>query len=98
MLYAIIAQDKPNGVEHRLATRPEHLKHLESLGRTLVFAGALYDADDKPKGSLMVIEAGSLDAARAIAAQDPFVRQGVFASYSVERWNWAINNPEGRGQ
>lgn len=98
MLYAIIAQDKPNGVEHRLATRPEHLEHLKTLGDTLVFAGALFGTDDKPEGSLMVIEAANLDDAKKLAAADPFVTHGVFASYTVTRWNWAVNNPTGRGQ
>jgi uncharacterized protein len=97
LLYAIIAQDKPNGVEHRLAVRPTHLEHLKTLGDRLVFAGALLDTDDKPEGSLMVIEAQSLEEARAMAAADPFVSEGVFASYEVRRWNWAINNPTNRG-
>ena len=30
--YSIIATDKPNGLEHRMAVRPEHLKHLDNLG------------------------------------------------------------------
>lgn len=97
MLYAIIAQDKPNNVEHRLAVRPTHLEHLKSLGDKMVFGGALFGTDDNPQGSLMVIEAASLDEAKAMAAQDPFVTQGVFASYEVTRWNWAINNPTNRG-
>lgn len=98
MLYAIIAHDQPNGVEHRMAVRPVHLEHLKSIADKVVFAGALFDTDDKPKGSLMVIEAANLDEAKALAAADPFVTEGVFASYTVERWNWAINNPTGRGQ
>jgi len=96
MLYAIIAEDKPDGVEHRLATRPEHLEHLKSLGDKLIFAGPFLDADEKPVGSLVVIEASSQAEAEAMAAQDPFVTRGVFASYLVRRWNWAINNPAGR--
>lgn len=98
MLFAIIAEDKPNGVEHRMAVRPEHLEHLKTLGDTLVFAGPLLDDAGQPKGSLMVIEAGSLEEAKTLTAQDPFVKHGVFSSYSVTRWNWGINNPTGRGQ
>lgn len=97
-LFAIIAQDQPNGVEHRMAVRPTHLKHLETLGDRMVFAGPFLDADEKPTGSLMVIEAGSLDEAKALAAADPFVVEKVFASYEVKRWNWGINNPAKRGQ
>ena len=97
-LFAIIAQDQPDGVEHRMAVRPTHLKHLETLGDRIVFAGPFLGADEKPTGSLMVIEAADLDAAKALAAQDPFVTEKVFASYEVKRWNWGINNPEKRGQ
>lgn len=96
MLYAIIAEDKPDGLEHRLAVRPTHLKHLESLGDKLVFAGPFLDENEKPRGSLMVIDAQSRAEAEAMAAQDPFVTQGVFARYEVKRWNWGINNPTGR--
>jgi len=96
MLYAIIAEDKPGGLEHRLAVRPTHLEHLESLGDKLVFAGPFLDASEKPCGSLVVIDAPSQAEAEALAARDPFVAQGVFARYEVKRWNWGINNPAGR--
>ncbi|WDR01737.1 YciI family protein [Devosia algicola] len=98
MLYAIIARDKPNNVDRRKALRPTHLEHLKSAGDQIVCAGALYDESDQPSGSLVVIEAADLGAAKALAAADPFVTEGVFDSYEVIRWNWAINNPTGRGQ
>ncbi|KKB85647.1 hypothetical protein VW29_06395 [Devosia limi DSM 17137] len=98
MLFAIIAQDQPDGVEHRMAVRPTHLEHLKTLGDKLVFAGPFLDENEKPYGSLMVIEAASLEEAKAMAAADPFAREKVFASYEVRRWNWGINNPDKRGQ
>ncbi|SFZ85393.1 hypothetical protein SAMN02983003_2555 [Devosia enhydra] len=98
MLFAIIAEDKPDGVDHRMAVRPTHLKHLDTLGDKLVFAGPFIDSAGQPCGSLMVIEAQSQAEAEAMAAQDPFVVEGVFESYQVRRWNWGINNPTGRGQ
>ena len=42
----------------------------------------------------MVIEAASLEAARKIAAGDPFARAGLFASVDIRTWLWTINNPE----
>ena len=97
-LYAIIAKDKPNGVEHRMAVRPQHLKHLDSLGDKLVMAGPFQTEEGQPKGSWVVIEAANLDAATKLFEADPFVAQGVFQSYEITRWNWGINNPEKRGQ
>ena len=97
-LYSIIAKDKPNGVEHRLAVRPEHLKHLDTLGKKLVMAGPFQTEEGKPTGSFMVIEAGSLSDATSLFEKDPFITEGVFASYEISRWSWGINNPDKRGQ
>ncbi len=91
MLYAMIAKDKPDALQVRLDTRPVHLDHLNGLGKKLVFAGALLDAEDKPEGSIVVFEAETLEEAEAMAAADPFVAAGVFASYEVKRWRVAIN-------
>lgn len=95
-LYAMMAKDKPNSA--RMAVRPTHLKHLDTLGRRLVFAGPFQDEAGQPTGSLVVIEAADLGEARGLFEQDPFVTQGVFQSYEISRWNWGINNPDKRGQ
>ncbi len=92
MLYAMIAKDAPGALQTRLDTRPAHLEHLQSLGKKLVFAGALLDAEDQPEGSIVVFEAENLEEAEKLAAADPFVPAGVFASYEVKRWRLAINN------
>jgi uncharacterized protein len=95
MLYALICTDKPNSLALRKANRPEHLAYLEGLGETLVFAGPFTEADGETmNGSLLVIEAASLEAARKIAADDPFARAGLFASVDIRTWLWTINNPE----
>lgn len=91
MLYAMIAKDAPGSGQLRLDTRPAHLNHLEALGKKLVFAGALLDAQDQPEGSLVVFEAETLEEARRMAEADPFVAAGVFGSIEVRRWRLAIN-------
>ena len=40
MQFALVAHDRPNSVARRLEMRPEHLKHLDSLGDTLNLHGA----------------------------------------------------------
>jgi uncharacterized protein len=95
MLYALICTDKPNSLAVRKANRPEHVAYLESLDETLVFAGPFTEADGATmNGSLVVIEADSLEAARQIAAGDPFAKVGLFASVEIRPWLWTINNPE----
>jgi uncharacterized protein len=91
MLYAMVAKDAPDALQKRLDTRPVHLDHLNSLGKKLVFAGALLNAEEKPEGSIVVFQADSIEEAQAMADADPFVAAGVFASYEVKRWRVAIN-------
>ena len=91
MLYAMIAKDVPDALQKRLDTRPVHLAHLNSLGKKLVFAGALLNAEEQPEGSIVVFQAETLEEAQAMADADPFVAAGVFASYEVKRWRVAIN-------
>jgi uncharacterized protein YciI len=95
MLYALICTDKPDSLAVRMANRPDHVAYLQSLGETLVFAGPFLRADGETmNGSLVVIEAASLDAAQSIAAGDPFAKAGLFASVEIRPWLWTMNNPE----
>ena len=96
MLYAMIAKDKPGMGDKRIATRPVHLDHLHALGDKLVLAGALLGTEDKPEGSLMVVEAESLEAATAMFMADPFIKEGIFGATEIKPWRVAINNmPKG---
>lgn len=94
MLFALICTDKPNSLEIRMATRPDHVAFLKSLGDNLKIAGPFLGSDDKMNGSLVVIKADNLAAAKAIAAQDPYAKAGLFQSVEIRQWNWALNNPE----
>lgn len=94
MLYAVICTDKPDSLVIRKANRPEHLQYLKSLGDRLVLAGPFTEPDGETmNGSLIVVEAASLQAAKDIAAGDPFAKIGLFASVEVRPWLWTINKP-----
>ena len=91
MYYAIIGTDKEESLEARMQVRPEHLKRLEALkneGR-LLLAGpcpAIDSEDPGPAGftgSLVVAEFSDLEAAKAWAAQDPYMLTGVYTDVSV---------------
>jgi uncharacterized protein YciI len=95
MLYALICTDKPGALPLRMANRPRHLEYLQSLGDTLVLAGPFTEVDGATmNGSLVVVEAPTLEAARAIAAGDPFVKAGVFAAVDIRPWLWTMNAPD----
>ena len=88
----MIAKDKPGSGDKRVATRPVHLDHLKGLGEKLILAGALLGEDGNPEGSLLVLEADSLEAATASFMADPFISEGIFASVEVKPWRVAFNH------
>lgn len=92
MLYAIIGQDAPGSLPHRLAARPAHLARLHELqaqGR-LLLAGPFpaVDAEDPGPagytGSLIVAEFSSQQEAQAWADADPYLVTGVYTQVTVQ--------------
>ena len=83
-LFVLIGRDGPGAPELRRRHRPAHLERLRPLARAggVRFAGPLLEAG-APVGSVIVFEAADLAAARALAAGDPYVVHGVFASHEV---------------
>jgi hypothetical protein len=81
VIFAIIGYDGPDGQARRKLHRQAHLDRMDPLNKAgkVLLAGPLTDG----AGSLIVIEAGSLEEATAFAAGDPYVTQGVFARYEV---------------
>ena len=84
-LFAMIGRDGPRGPELRTLHRDAHLANLEPLSREgkVAYAGPLLAEDGQPCGSLIVFEAPDLGAARALAAGDPYVVEGIFESHEV---------------
>lgn len=84
-LFVYQGRDSERGLELRKHHREKHLAHisvLDEAGR-IRFAGPLIDADQNPCGSLIVLEAESLAAAREVAENDPYLLEGVFESVEV---------------
>lgn len=96
MLFAVLCTDKPNSLQLRMDTRPPHVEFLNGLNEkgTLAFAGPFLDGDGKPNGSLVVLNADTIDEAKAIAAEDPYAKAGLFAHVEIKAWNWVFNKPE----
>jgi len=96
MLFAVISTDKPGSMELRVATREDHLRFLKGLGAQLVLGGPFTnEAGDAMNGSLIILDAPSLEAARALAAGDPYAQAGLFESVDIRPWKWTVNRPEG---
>lgn len=94
MLFAIICTDKPDHLQVRMDNRPAHVEYLKSLGADLKGAGPFLDADEKPNGSLVIINVADMAAAKAFADDDPYAKAGLFQTVEVRPWSWLLNNPE----
>ncbi|MGO7214612.1 YciI-like protein [Rhizobium ruizarguesonis] len=96
MLFALLCKDKPGHLNVRMDTRPTHIEHLNKLNAegTLKIAGPFLDDEGKPCGSLIIVEAESKEAARALADTDPYAKAGLFESVDVKAYNWVFNKPE----
>ncbi|MFQ5596657.1 MAG: YciI family protein [Nitrospiria bacterium] len=81
MRFVMIGRDGPEGQEKRKRCREGHIQRLKTLDKEhkLILAGPFADKS----GSLIVFEAESFEAAKAFAAEDPYVRESVFESYEV---------------
>jgi len=81
MKFVILGFDGPDGEAKRKIHRPAHLSKMEPLDQAgrVVLAGPLTDRT----GSLIVIEADSLEEARQFAHEDPYTVNGVFERVEV---------------
>lgn len=95
MLFALICTDKPDSLDLRMEIRPDHVAYLNKLNENgaLKLAGPFLDENEKPDGSLVVVEAASPEEAHRIAADDPYAKAGLFASVDIRPYNWVFNKP-----
>jgi uncharacterized protein YciI len=96
-LFAFIGHDGPRGLELRKRHRQAHLDNLAPLAAAghVTHAGPLLGDDGNPIGSVVLFEAESLDAARAFAAGDPYVVEGIFERHEVRETRVVFPRSEG---
>lgn len=98
MWFVIWAEDVPNSLAPRRATRPAHLERLKQLqadGRLLVAGPCPAIASNDPgeagfTGSMVVAEFDSLEEAQRWADADPYIAAGVYAKVTVKPYIKAL--------
>ncbi|MCH8683846.1 YciI family protein [Pedomonas mirosovicensis] len=88
--FLIQGWDKPNSQDLRAATRPEHLRHVNSGQVKVVIAGPMLTDDGQPIGSMLVVEAESRAEVEAFANADPYAKAGLFGRIDILVWRQVI--------
>ncbi len=81
MKFVILGKDGPDGTVKRPLYRDAHLQRLAQWAEQgkVILAGPLTDKT----GSLIVVEADSLEEVQAFAKEDPYMIHGVFQEVTV---------------
>ena len=90
-LFVLTCIDKPDGLEARMGAREAHLAYVRESG-IVKLAGPFLGEAGEMAGSLLIIEAADLAAARAFVAADPYGKAGVFQSVDVRPFRLSIGS------
>lgn len=87
MLYVFHCTDNPSAKGVRAANRDAHLAFLGELGDRVFVAGPLLSDDHSEMvGSVLIIDCEDLAGARALAADDPYAKAGLFSRVDIKPW------------
>lgn len=92
-LYAVHAVDRAGLADARAAARDAHrhfLRAPHASGVRVVLGGPLLNEAGAMNGTLLVVQAGSIDAVRRFVADDPYTAQDLFASVDVREWRCGL--------
>ena len=89
MLIALIARDKPGGLQTRMDTREAHVAYLKDTG-VVSQAGPLLNEAGEMIGSLVILDVADMDDATAWAANDPYAKAKLFATVELIPWKKVI--------
>lgn len=89
-IYAIVGIDKPQSLELRMANREAHLAYVRGRLDEVKLAGPFLDEAGGMAGSMLLIEAPDLAAARAFSDADPYTQAGLWARVEIQAFRPTI--------
>lgn len=90
LLFAALCYDRPANLDLRMSTRAAHLAFLEKHAARVKLGGPFLDADDKPVGSMLILECENEAQARALLAEDPYAQAGLFERVELRPWKRVV--------
>jgi uncharacterized protein YciI len=91
MLFVITALDRENSLALRMATRPAHFEYAHAT-EAVRLGGPFLNDNGEMIGSLIIIEAPDLAAAREWQENDPYMKAGLFAKSELRPWKATANS------
>ena len=91
-LFVVVAIDRPGRLERRLSTREKHLSYLVELGESIKSAGPFTTEDGVPCGSMLIIEAETIEEVENTLSKDPYVASGLFESVTIRPWKHIVGS------
>ena len=73
--------------------RPAHRAYLEDLREAGDMVAFGRFEDDGVPGALLIAHAATRDSVEALIAEDPFVTQGLVATYRIRQWGGTWEPP-----
>jgi uncharacterized protein len=92
-MFALICIDKADSIALRLANRTAHLAYTGRHMDKIRVAGPLTDEAGTMNGSLLLMEADSIEAIRAFNAADPYTLAGLFERVEIRPWRQSVPPP-----
>jgi hypothetical protein len=78
-MFVMAGLDGPKGLDIRKATRPAHIDWIKSLGARVKLGGPIFQPDGAtPMGSIIFLEAASLEEAQRVYAEDPYRKANLW--------------------
>ena len=97
MYYAVWATDAPGMQAERQRVREAHRARLRAPGphavKVVAGGATLAEADGTMNGTLLIVEADTIDAVRRFVDADPYRLAGVYARVEVRPWQWGLGQP-----
>lgn len=101
MYFVVFATDRGGTLELRERTRPEHRIYLRANlapPARIMLAGPTFDpSGEKMNGTLLIVEADSIDEVSKLIAGDPYTQAGLFKFVEIRPWHCGlgqINAPD----
>ena len=89
-LFVLNCIDKPSGLSLRMATREAHLAWVGGRMDQMKLGGPFLDEAGDMAGSLMIVEAADLAAAKAFNADDPYTRVGLWERVDIRPFRMTL--------